>query len=118
MIGAIVQAVAGVVTWFFSERRAKAKEQAERDRIAAEVAAGDEDAVNARLGRFRCLAWLIVGLIVVCGCCTTVQPVYVREHDKVRALRPGEVYTNDTDVVEWIVPRAIMTRCVIGNEGL
>ena len=41
-----------------------------------------------------------------------------REQDRVTALRPGEVYSNATDAVEWVVPRTVMTQLVIANEGL
>ena len=44
--------------------------------------------------------------------------VYVKEQDKVTALRPGEIYSNATEAVEWVVPRSVMTQLVIANEGL
>ena len=34
------------------------------------------------------------------------------------ALAPGAVYTNETEAVEWIVPRSVMTQLVIATEGL
>ena len=46
------------------------------------------------------------------------RTVYVKEQDRVTALRPGEVYSNATDAVEWVVPRTVMTQLVIANEGL
>ena len=118
MICALVKLGAAIAGWFFSERRAKAKEQDRRDEIAEEVARGDEDAVNARLGRFRVWPWLVLGIVLAGGCTSEPKVVYVREQDKVRALQPGAVYTNVTDTVEWIVPRAKMTQLVISAEGL
>ena len=34
------------------------------------------------------------------------------------AVAQGEVYSNATDAVEWVVPRTVMTQLVIANEGL
>ena len=114
----VVTAVAGIVGYFVSDTFRERQAQKQRDRIAAEVARGDEAAVNARLGRFRVFwPWLIVGILVAAGCAMT-RPVYVREQDKVIALRPGDAYSNDTDAVQWVVPRAVMTQLVIANEGL
>ena len=82
------------------------------------MARGDEAAVNARIGRFRALGpWVLLALVVIVGCAVT-RTCYVREQDKVTALRPGEVYSNATESVEWIVPRAIMTQLVIAEEKL
>ena len=50
--------------------------------------------------------------------CAVTRTVYVKEQDRVTALRPGEVYSNATDAVEWVVPRTVMTQLVIANEGL
>ena len=92
--------------------------QKQRDKIASEVARGDEAAVNARIGRFRSFApWVVTALLIIGGCAVT-RTVYVKEQDKVTALRPGEVYSNATESVEWIVPRTVMTQLVIANEGL
>ena len=117
MIKAILQIVAGVAGYFFSDAYRERKKQAERDRIAKEVAEGDEEAVNARLGRFRAvLPWLAVGILVAAGCCQQPKVVYVREADRVRCLLPGGVHTNVSDAVEWIVPRTKMTQLVIESE--
>ena len=117
-ITAVVTAVAGIVGYFLSDTFRERQAQRQRDRIAAEVSRGDEEAVNARLGRFRVFwPWIIVGILVAAGCAMT-RTVYVKEQDKVIALRPGESYSNDTDAVQWIVPRAVMTQLVIANEGL
>ena len=117
-ITAVVTAVAGIVGYFLSDTFRERQAQRQRDRIAAEVSRGDEEAVNARLGRFRVFwPWVIVGILVAAGCAMT-RTVYVKEQDKVTALRPGEIYSNATDAVEWVVPRAIMTQLVIANEGL
>ena len=117
-ITAVVTAVAGIVGYFLSDTFRERQAQRQRDRIAAEVSRGDEEAVNARLGRFRVFwPWLLVGILVAAGCAMT-RTVYVKEQDKVIALRPGESYSNDTDAVQWIVPRAVMTQLVIANEGL
>ena len=118
MITAIFKIIAAVSGWFFSDRRAKAKDQARRDEIAKEVADGDEDKVNARLGKFHAFPWLLAGTLCLGGCFSEPKTVYVREQDKVRALQPGAVYTNETDAVEWIVPRTKMTQLVISAEGL
>ena len=113
-----VTAVAGIVGYFLSDTYKERQAQKQRDKIAAEVSRGDEAAVNARLGRFRSSwPWLIVGVVVAAGCAMT-RTVYVKEQDKVTALKPGETYSNATDAVEWIVPRAVMTQLVIANEGL
>ena len=117
-ITAVVTAVAGIVGYFLSDTFRERQAQRQRDRIAAEVSRGDEEAVNARLGRFRVFwPWIIVGILVAAGCAMT-RTVYVKEQDKVIALRPGESYSNDTDAVQWVVPRAVMTQLVIANEGL
>ena len=114
----VVTAVAGIVGYFVSDTFRERQAQRQRDRIAAEVARGDEAAVNARLGRFRVFwPWVIVGILVAAGCAMT-RTVYVKEQDKVIALKPGEVYTNESGAIEWIVPRAVMTQLVIANEGL
>jgi len=118
MISSIVKAVANIVAYLFSERRMKAKDQAERDRIASEVAEGDEDAVNARLGRLRVFPWILFAVLSIGGCWSRPKPVYVREADKVLALAPGRVHTNTTDVVEWIVPRTRMSEFLLLSEGL
>ena len=47
-----------------------------------------------------------------------MRTCYVREQDKVTAIRPGETYSNATEAVEWVVPRTVMTQLVIANEGL
>ena len=114
----IVTAVAGLVGYFVSDNFRERLAQKQRDRIAAEVARGDEAAVNARIGRFRVFwPWVLVGILVAAGCAMT-RTVYVKEQDKVIALKPGETYSNATDAVEWVVPRAVMTQLVIANEGL
>ena len=117
-ITAVVTAVAGIVGYFLSDTFRERQAQRQRDRIAAEVSRGDEEAVNARLGRFRVFwPWVIVGILVAAGCAMT-RTVYVKEQDKVIALKPGETYSNATDAIEWVVPRAVMTQLVIANEGL
>ena len=118
IITLIVTAVAGLVGYLVSDSFRERLAQRQRDRIADEVARGDEAAVNARIGRFRALGpWVLLALLVIVGCAVT-RTCYVREQDKVTALRPGEVYSNATESVEWIVPRAIMTQLVIAEEKL
>lgn len=118
MIKAILRIAASVAGYFLSERYRAKKRQAARDRIAGEVAGGDEDAVNARLGRFRAVwPWLVVGILVAAAGCSCTRTVYVREQDRVVALKPGGVHTNVSDAVEWIVPRSKMTQLVIEAEG-
>ena len=117
-ITAVVTAVAGIVGYFLSDTFRERMAQRERDRIAAEVAKGDEAAVNARIGRFRAVGpWVLLALVVIVGCAVT-RTCYVREQDKVTAIRPGETYSNATEAVEWVVPRTVMTQLVIANEGL
>ena len=117
-ITAVVTAVAGIVGYFLSDSFRERMAQRERDKIATEVANGDEGAVNARIGRFRSVVpWVGAALLIVGGCAVT-RTVYVKEQDKVIALKPGEVYSNATDAVEWIVPRTVMTQLVIANERL
>ena len=114
----VVTAVAGLIGYLVSDSFRERLAQRQRDRIADEVARGDEQAVNARIGRFRAVGpWVLLALLVIVGCAVT-RTCYVREQDKVTALRPGEVYSNATESVEWIVPRAIMTQLVIANERL
>ena len=114
----VVTAVAGIVGYFLSDTYKERQAQKQRDKIASEVSRGDEAAVNARLGRFRSAwPWLIVGVVVAAGCAMT-RTVYVKEQDKAVALQPGTVYTNTSDSVEWVVPRAVMTQLLIAEEGL
>ena len=114
----VVTAIAGLVGYLVSDSFRERLAQKQRDKIAAEVAQGDEAAVNARIGRFRSIVpWVVVMLLIIGGCAVT-RTVYVKEQDKVTALRPGETYSNATDAVEWIVPRTVMTQLVIANEGL
>ena len=118
IITLIVTAIAGLVGYLVSDSFRERLAQRQRDKIADEVARGDEAAVNARIGRFRALGpWALLALVVIVGCAVT-RTCYVREQDKVTALRPGEVYSNATESVEWIVPRAIMTQLVIASEKL
>ena len=118
IITLIVTAIAGLVGYLVSDSFRERLAQRQRDKIADEVARGDEAAVNARIGRFRALGpWVLLALVVIVGCAVT-WTCYVREQDKVTALRPGEVYSNATESVEWIVPRAIMTQLVIAEEKL
>ena len=118
IITLIVTAIVGLVGYLVSDSFRERLAQRQRDKIADEVARGDEAAVNARIGRFRALGpWVLLALVVIVGCAVT-RTCYVREQDKVTALRPGEVYSNATEAVEWIVPRAIMTQLVIANERL
>ena len=118
IITLIVTAIAGLVGYLVSDSFRERLAQRQRDKIADEVARGDEAAVNARIGRFRALGpWVLLALVVIVGCAVT-RTCYVREQDKVTALRPGAVYSNATEAVEWIVPRAIMTQLVIAEEKL
>ena len=117
-ITAVVTAVAGIVGYFLSDSFRERLAQRQRDKIAAEVANGDEAAVNARIGRFRSLLpWVVAALLVIVGCAVT-RTCYVREQDKVTAIRPGETYSNATEAVEWVVPRTVMTQLVIASEKL
>ena len=114
----VVTAVAGLIGYLVSDSFRERLAQRQRDKIADEVARGDEAAVNARLGRFRAIGpWVVAGLLIIGGCAVT-RTVYVKEQDKVTALRPGATYSNATDAVEWVVPRTVMTQLVIANEGL
>ena len=118
VITAVLTAVAGAVAYFLSPSYREKVAQRERDKIASEVAKGDEAAINASVGRFRSFVpWVIVTLLVIGGCAVT-RIVYVKEQDKVTALHPGEIYSNATEAVEWVVPRSVMTQLVIANEGL
>ena len=118
IITLIVTAIAGLVGYLVSDSFRERLAQRQRDKIADEVARGDEAAVKARIGRFRAVGpWVLLALLVIVGCAVT-RTCFVREQDKVTALRPGEVYSNATESVEWIVPRAIMTQLVIAEEKL
>ena len=117
-ITAVLTAIAGAVAYFLSPSYREKVAQRERDKIASEVAKGDEPAVNARIGRFRAVApWVVLGLLVIGGCAVS-RTVYVKEQDRVVAIHPGETYSNATDAVEWVVPRTVMTQLVIANERL
>ena len=118
IITSVVTAIAGLVGYLVSDSFREKIAQKQRDKIASEVARGDEAAVNARIGRFRSVVpWVLLALLVIGGCAVT-RTVYVKEQDRVTALRPGECYSNATESVEWIVPRTVMTQLVIANEGL
>ena len=118
IITMIVTAIAGLVGYLVSDTYRERQAQKQRDKIASEVALGDEAAINARIGRFRSFVpWVVVTLLVIGGCAVT-RTVYVKEQDKVTALHPGEIYSNATEAVEWVVPRSVMTQLVIANEGL
>ena len=118
VITAVLTAIAGAVAYFLSPSYREKVAQRERDKIASEVAKGDEPAVNARIGRFRAVApWVVLGLLVIGGCAVS-RTVYVKEQDRVVAIHPGETYSNATEAVEWVVPRTVMTQLVIANEGL
>ena len=118
IITMVVTAIAGLIGYLVSDSFRERLAQRQRDKIASEVESGDEAAVNARLGRFRSFVpWVVAALLVIGGCAVT-RTVYVKERDKVTALRPGEIYSNATDAVEWVGPRTVMTQLVIANEGL
>ena len=118
IITMVVTAIAGLIGYLVSDSFRERLTQRQRDKIAEEVARGDEAAVNARIGRFRAVGpWVVAALLVIGGCAMT-RTVYVKEQDRVTALRPGEVYSNATEAVEWVVPRTVMTQLVIANEGL
>ena len=117
-ITGVVTALAAAVAYYLSPAYRERLAQRQRDKIAEEVARGDEAAVNARIGRFRAVGpWVLLALVVVVGCAVT-RTCYVREQDRVTAIRPGETYSNATEAVEWVVPRTVMTQLVIANEGL
>ena len=118
IITMVVTAVAGLIGYLVSDSFRERLAQRQRDKIANEVARGDEAAVNARLGRFRSFVpWVVATLLVIGGCAVT-RTVYVKEQDRVTALRPGETYSNATEAVEWVVPRTVMTQLVIASEKL
>ena len=118
IITMVVTAIAGLIGYLVSDSFRERLAQRQRDKIASEVARGDEAAVNARIGRFRAVGpWVVAALLVIGGCAVT-RTVYVKEQDKVTAIRPGETYSNATEAVEWVVPRTVMTQLVIANEGL
>ena len=118
IITMVVTAIAGLVGYLVSDTYRERQAQKQRDKIASEVARGDEAAINARVGRFRSFVpWVVVTLLVIGGCAVT-RTVYVKEQDRVVAIHPGETYSNATEAVEWVVPRAVMTQLVIANEGL
>ena len=118
LITMVVTAIAGLVGYLVSDSFREKIAQRQRDKIASEVARGDEAAVNARIGRFRSFApWVIAALLIIGGCAVT-RTVYVKERNKVTALKPGATYSNATDAVEWVVPRTVMTQLVIASERL
>ena len=118
IITMVVTAIAGLIGYLVSDSFRERLAQRQRDKIAAEVANGDEAAINARIGRFRAVGpWVVAALLIIGGCAVT-RTVYVKEQDRVTALRPGETYSNATEAVEWVVPRTVMTQLVIASEKL
>ena len=68
VITAVLTAIAGAVAYFLSPSYREKVAQRERDKIASEVAKGDEPAVNARIGRFRAIApWVVLALLIIGG---------------------------------------------------
>ena len=68
----VVTAVAGLIGYLVSDSFRERLAQRQRDKIADEVARGDEAAVNARIGRFRALGpWVLLALLVIVGCTVT-----------------------------------------------
>ena len=62
----VVTAIAGLVGYLVSDSFRERLAQKQRDKIASEVARGDEAAVNARIGRFRALGpWVLLALLVI-----------------------------------------------------
>ena len=114
----VVTAIAGLVGYLVSDSFREKIAQRQRDKIADEVARGDEAAVNARIGRFRSFAPWVLGTLLIIGGCAVTRTVYVKERDRVTALKPGATYSNATDAVEWVVPRTVMTQLVIASEKL
>ena len=114
----VVTAIAGLVGYLVSDSFREKIAQRQRDKIADEVARGDEAAVNARIGRFRSFAPWVLGTLLIIGGCAVTRTVYVKERDRVTALKPGATYSTATDAVEWVVPRTVMTQLVIANEGI
>ena len=87
IITMVVTAVAGLIGYLVSDIFLERLAQRQRDKIASEVARGDEAAVNARIGRFRTLGpWVVAALLVIVGCAVT-RTCYVREQDKVMACK-------------------------------
>ena len=88
IITMVVTAIAGLIGYLVSDSFRERLAQRQRDKIAEEVARGDEAAVNARIGRFRAVGpWVLLALVVVVGCAVT-RTCYVREQDKVTAISP------------------------------
>ena len=76
----VVTAIAGLVGYLVSDNFRERLAQKQRDKIASEVARGDEAAVNARLGRFRSLVpWVVAALLVIGGCAVMTQLVIANE---------------------------------------
>ena len=97
IITMVVTAIAGLIGYLVSDSFRERLAQRQRDKIAAEVANGDEAAINARIGRFRAVGpWVVAALLVIGGCAVT-RTVYVKEQDRVTALRPGETYQQAYD---------------------
>ena len=64
----VVTAIAGLVGYLVSDTYRERQAQKQRDKIASEVARGDEPAVNARIGRFRAVApWVVLALLIIGG---------------------------------------------------
>jgi len=108
MIRSIISMIAEVVRWYFSPEHAEAQRRERNADTRKAVYKGDEDKVNARITD---LIALTVGSVVCAtflGCLEST--VYVSERDRVKALQIGEVYTNESQAVEWVVPPAILTQ--------
>ena len=81
IITMVVTAIAGLVGYLVSDSFRERLAQKQRDKIASEVARGDEAAVNARIGRFRSFApWVFTALLIIGGCAVT-RTVYDEKGD-------------------------------------
>jgi hypothetical protein len=81
---AILEILAALAKWFFGDRQQEKRAEAKRQDAAQEaveaVKRKDADKVNAILHSKLCLT--LIGIVAMTSC-TTLQPVYISESDKV-----------------------------------
>lgn len=81
---AILEAIAAIIKWFLGDKQVAKREDDRRKQAAQDAVdaarAKDVDKVNAILHNKLCLT--LIGIVALTSC-TTLQPVYIAEQDKV-----------------------------------
>lgn len=119
LLAAIAGVVGAVFTYLSSPNRQRRSAESDVEKNESEarkrskkvdelVYSGDEEALNALLKG----ASAILVCVMTLGCVTETKVERVASDEYVRALKPGEVHTNATEEVEWIVPPRKMSELV------